>query len=95
MDVLAPMVIGVFTARVGEGTSEPYGNTISAKGEVRRCSTTAADATNRLRSVLPESGPAAPMSRPKNRGQGSLLAVLFQLVHSTRMGTSKEPSCAN
>ncbi len=44
MDVPAPMVIAVLTAHVGEGTNDPYSNTIWAKGEVRRCSTTSADA---------------------------------------------------
>ena len=44
MDVPAPMVIAVFTAHIGEGNYDPYGNAISAKGEVRRCSTTGADA---------------------------------------------------
>ncbi len=43
MDVPAPMVIAVLAAHVGEGTNDPYGNTIWAKGEVRRCSTTGAD----------------------------------------------------
>jgi hypothetical protein len=44
MDVPAPMVIAVLTAHVGEGNYDPYGNAILAKGEVRRCSTTGADA---------------------------------------------------
>jgi hypothetical protein len=44
MDAPAPMVIAVFTAHVSEGTSDPYGNAIWAKGEVRRCSTTGPEA---------------------------------------------------
>ncbi len=44
MDVPGPMVIAVLTAHVGEGTNDPYSNTIWTKGEVRRCSTTRADA---------------------------------------------------
>src|SRR5262249_40602451 len=43
MDAPAPMVIAVLTAHVGEGTYDPYGDAILAKGEVRRCSTTGAD----------------------------------------------------
>jgi hypothetical protein len=44
MNVPAPIVIAVLTAHVGEGNYDPYGNAIWAKGEVRRCSTTGADA---------------------------------------------------
>jgi hypothetical protein len=44
MDVPASMVIAVLAAHVGEGSNDPYGNTVWAKGEVRRCSTTGADA---------------------------------------------------
>jgi hypothetical protein len=48
MDVPAPMVIAVLTAHVGGGTSDPYGNAIWAKGEVRRCSTTGVDAVTSI-----------------------------------------------
>jgi hypothetical protein len=44
MDVPVSMVIAVLAAHVGEGSYDPYGNAIWAKGEVRRCSTTGADA---------------------------------------------------
>jgi hypothetical protein len=43
MDVPAPMVITVLAAHAGEGSNDPYGNTVWAKGEVRRCSTTDVD----------------------------------------------------
>jgi hypothetical protein len=67
MNVPAPMVLAVLTAHAGESNYGPYGNAILAKGEVRRCSTTDADAITSIEEALPSTheafGPGPPLPR--------------------------------